>query len=171
MAQSLPLPAIPRKVTADVDGTSVDGSTDPTANATNLDDHWTPGCPDHPILQTDTFGVSSVNGDANATCDTNALSGISYNVFHGESGNVYDKFCFNIDSTANLQWTVDAHGEQRQPSKKKRIPPPNPNAYGSYNFELNWEMTANEGCGQNPESCSDAFAKIANSQCGHQGGK
>jgi hypothetical protein len=163
---------------ADVDGSSDTSdptanvtSSYPTVNATSADD-WTPGCPDHPILQSDTFGVSSVDSNANATCDSIALSGVPYNVFNGQAGNVYDRFCFSLDSTANLQWTVDAHGEQKeQLSKTKRTPPPNPNAYGTYNFELSWEMTANEGCGQNPESCGDAFAKIADSPCGHQGGK
>ena len=113
-----------------------------------------------------------MDSNANATCDMYMCSGILYNVSNGQAGNVYDKFCFALDSTANLKWTVDAHGEQKQQSSKtKRTPPPNPNAYGTYNFELSWEMMANEGCGQNPESCGDAFAKIADSPCGHQGGK
>jgi hypothetical protein len=141
----------------------------------DLEDHWTPGCPDHPYIASDLFGVSSLSPSHPQCDDKNALSGVPYNVFHGQPGNVYDKFCFNLDTTANLKWTVDAHGEQYHEQGKgisKRTPPPDPNAYSKFNFELNWETNqANRGCGQNIESCRDAFAKIADSPCGHQGGK
>lgn len=141
---------------------------------TTSDNHYIPGCVDHASINSDTFGESSVD-PVRPKCDTDALSGVPFNVFHDKT-NVYDRFCFALDSTKSLKWTVDAHGAQRQKKKrtaKKRTPPPNPDNYGSYNFELSWEVTdaGNQGCGQNVISCRDAFAKMADSPCGHQGGE
>jgi len=144
-------------------------------NATS-DKHWIPNCPDHPRILSDTFGVSSVGtSQLSITCDQNKISGVPYNVFHGKAGNVYDKFCFNLDSTTGQEWTVDSHGNQRSSngqSKGKRTPPPNPNTYDSYSFDLKWETDKKTlGCGQNVDSCREVFAAISNSPCGHQAGK
>ena len=120
-----------------------------------------------------------MNDDAATECpNTNALSGVMYNVFYGQGKtlNVYDNFCQDIEGTTNSKWVVDAHGNQREPepsrSKLKRTPPPNPDSYDTFNFELGWEKNdANQGCGQTVQSCRNAFAKLANSPCGHQGGQ
>jgi hypothetical protein len=119
------------------------------------------------------------NNRQSTKCDLHgALSGIPYNVFHGEPGNIYDKFCFYLDdSSVSFEWIVDAHGNKQPQSKKsarasKRTPPPNPKAYETFDFKLRWELSnKGDGCVQNVESCMAAFAKLANSQCGHQGGK
>lgn len=171
-------------------------SAEPPSVSVTSDKHWVPGCPDHQQVLSDTFGVSSVNiSQLSITCDQTQLSGLPYNVFHGTAGNVYDKFCFNLDSTIGQEWTVNAHGD-RQPSnpksirredsminprglplingqpQKKRTPPPNPNSYDNYSFDLKWETNSQTlGCGQNVDSCRDVFAAIANSPCGHQASK
>lgn len=110
------------------------------------------------------------------SCDTHALSGIPYNVFSGSSAgstDVYGKFCDAVekDQKKELTWTTDASGNEK--SKKlrmmKRTPPPNPKAYDSYSFKLNFKPSsdASSGC---RSSCADAFSTISNSPCGHQGG-
>lgn len=108
------------------------------------------------------------------SCDTNALSGIPNNVFHGSgtgSTDVYGKFCDAVskDQKNKLEWTTDASGTQktRKLRSMKRTPPPNPNAYDSYSFDLKFEPSGDGTCSK---SCSDAYAYIANSNCGQQGG-
>ena len=150
----------------------------PTPGGLNVtsDKNWIPSCPDHPRILSDTFGVSSVDiTQLSITCDMTQISGIPYNVFHGKAGNVYDKFCFNIDSTTGQEWKVDVHGENQSSdgkSKTKRTPPPNANTYEDYSFELKWETDQKTlGCGQNPDSCRQVFAAISTSGCGHQASK
>lgn len=146
-------------------------STDFSADS---DNHWIPGCPDHPQILSDTFGVDSVNiSELTITCDKTQLSGVPYNVFHGEAGSVYDMFCFEIDSTVNQEWTVDATGKQQSgSSKRKRTPPPNPSTYDGYTFDLKWETNnQTQGCGQNADSCRDVYDAIQDSPCGHQAGR
>lgn len=108
------------------------------------------------------------------SCDTNALSGIPYNVFSGSSSgstDVYGKFCDAVgkDQTKELTWTTDASGNEK--SKKfrsmKRTPPPNPSAYDSYSFKLDFKPSSDSSC---RSSCADAFSTISTSPCGHQGG-
>lgn len=164
------------------DDSSVDTNNDVDDTA---DEHHIPGCQDHPIQDSASFGDSTVNNDALPSCpDKGALSGINYNVFYGgdqtENGdywtNVFDSFCMAIDGTVDMKWTVDAHGKQKTPTKmmmKKRTPPPNPNSYDTFNFNLAWakEDNDNDGCGQTALSCYEAFAKIIDSSCGHEGGE
>jgi hypothetical protein len=91
------------------------------------------------------------------TCDTTKLSGVPYTVFQSPAGNVYDKFCFNLDSTIGQEWTVNSQGNQQA-----SIP----------SFDLKWETnTQTLGCEQNVESCRDVFRAITNSKCGRQGSK
>lgn len=149
------------------------------------DEHLIPGCQDHPIQDSAAFGTSTINNDVHPSCpDTNALSGIPYNVFYGgdmtENGkyqtNVFDGFCMAIDGTTNSAWTVDAHGKRTDGKKmllKKRTPPPNPDTYKTFSFKLSWtkENNDNNGCGQTALGCYEAFAKIIDSPCGHQGGE
>ena len=102
-------------------------------------------------------------------------------MFHSgdQKPNIYDKFCQDIDGTTNSKRVVDAHGRPRDvapaPSRRaklKRTPPPAPDKYGSFAFELSWAKDdANRGCGQTVESCRAAFAKLADSPCGHQAGE
>lgn len=160
------------------------------------DKDWIPGCPDFYNVFSATFGLSSVGmSQLSITCDETQASDVPSNVFHGAAGNVYDKFCFNLDSTVGQEWRVNAHGEQ-QPSgsksirredakiyprglpfkngqsQRKRTPPPNANSYDNYSFDLKWETNEQTlGCGQNVESCRKVFAAITNSPCGHQASK
>ncbi|KAL8747440.1 MAG: hypothetical protein Q9190_000701 [Brigantiaea leucoxantha] len=165
------------------DDSSVDTNDDVDETA---DEHLIPGCQDHPIQDSATFGDLTVNQDAQPSCpDKDALSGVPYNVFYGgdqtENGdywtNVFDDFCMAIDGTVNTNWTVDAHGKQNNSNKtmmmKKRTPPPDPDHYDTFSFHLAWAKDNNEnnGCGQTALSCYEAFAKIIDSPCGHQGGE
>jgi hypothetical protein len=171
---------------ADTDGT------EPPLVTTTSDKHWVPGCPDHAKVLSESFGVSSVGtSQVSITCDDKQISGLPYNVFHGTAGNVFDKFCFNLDSTVGQEWTVNTNGEQQsnEPKKmrraerhsfpllgnngqEKRTPPPNPNSYDDYSIDLKWETNKDTlGCGQNLDSCRQVFASVSNSPCGHQAGK
>jgi hypothetical protein len=169
---------------------------EPPLVTTTSDKHWVPGCPDHAKVLSETFGVSSVGtSQVSITCDDKQISGLPYNVFHGTAGNVYDKFCFNLDSTVGQEWTVNTHGEQQSKDPKqtrgadtllersslpffgniaqeKRTPPPNPNSYDDYSIDLKWETNKDTlGCGQNLDSCRQVFASVSNSPCGHQASK
>ena len=126
-----------------------------------------------------TSSVSSSSTAPAATavpsCDTTALSGVPYNVFSGSAGNIYDKFCANVTSNQQnkLDTVVDSSGNPKAaaaPSRRfRRTPPPDPSAYASYSFELDWEPnTSNSQC---TLSCSDAYNHIANGNCGQQGGE
>ena len=149
---------------------------------------FVPGCEDHPVQSSSSFGASTVNDSAEPECNKDALSGVPYNVFstEGPKSNVYDKFCQDIEGTTNSNWTVDAHGDRRDaatpapppapaaPSRAKlrRTPPSNPDKYDSFRFELSWAKDdAGQGCGQTVASCRNAFARLAASPCGRQGGQ
>ncbi|KAL9106051.1 MAG: hypothetical protein Q9227_008894 [Pyrenula ochraceoflavens] len=179
---------------SDDEGSNVEaGDYDPDPNAEvpapkEDDTHWIPGCQDNDISTDITFGEASVNPQPpiGATCDTKSISDIPYNVFYGQNGGVFDSFCFAIDSAQPLNWKVDAHGNQKAPSKRdvlplplspldqrddKRTPPPNPDTWNKYTIELDWKPDSNKGCGQSAVSCEDAFVHITDSPCGHQGCK
>ncbi|KAL8731232.1 MAG: hypothetical protein Q9181_004375 [Wetmoreana brouardii] len=153
-----------------------DDNGDLEAETTN---HYVPDCQDHPVMQSSTFGAGTVNDDSTTDCDTNSLSGVTYNVLSGgaKTPSIFDKFCEQIDGTINSKWVVDNHGNQKETAvpgsrMRKRTPPPDPDSYETFNFELSWEKDdANNGCGQNTRSCWNAFAKLADSPCGHQGGE
>ncbi|KAL9581331.1 MAG: hypothetical protein Q9203_005941 [Teloschistes exilis] len=142
---------------------------------TTAKDHIVSDCQDHPIRQSAALGVNTVNDDSKTECDTNKLSGVNYNAFSSgpESDSIFDKSCQQIDSTVNSKWIVDNHGTQKNPpgkSVRKRTPPIGIDSDSKFNFELSWERdNANNGCGQNPESCWGAFARLVASPCGHQG--
>ena len=55
----------------------------------------------------------------------------------------------------------------------KRTPPPDPNRYNTFSFHLAWakDNNKNDGCGQTALSYYEAFTKIIESACGHQGGQ
>lgn len=102
--------------------------------------------------------------------DTDTLSRLPFNVFSGSAGNIYDDFCPAVegDLKAELTWTVNSDGTRKE-SKRKRTPPPNPNTYVDWKFELTWSPNGDaSGC---KSSCADAYASIANSLCGHLGGE
>ena len=147
-------------------------------NTTQDPGHYIPGCSDFKSTDSATFGASTVNNDAVTSCpDTNSLSGVPYNVFSGGdlNPNIFDTFCEEIDGTVNSNGVFDSSGNPVTGSsrKYKRTPPPNASTYKSYNFKLSWtnDGAENDGCGQTVESCREAFAKLANSPCGHQGGE
>lgn len=112
---------------------------------------------------------------ANPGCDTNALSGIPFNVFSGSSvgsTDVYGKFCDSVDAaqTTKLSWSTDATGSQKSAKMRfmPRTPPPDTSGYSSYTFALDWEpSSSSDSCSS---SCAVAFSSISNSPCGHQGG-
>lgn len=94
-----------------------------------------------------------------------------YNVFYGleKTPNIYDNFCQNIDGTVNFKSVFDP---DRVAASSSARPPPDPDSYDTFNFELGWEKNDTaQGCGQTVESCRNAFAKLVNSPCGHQGGQ
>lgn len=106
------------------------------------------------------------------SCDTNALSGLSFDVFSGPDSNVYRKIydAVSEDQTKQLTWTTDASGNEKSKKARllKRTPPPNPSAYDSYSFNLDWTPSDGSSCGI---SCPDAFLSFSDSPCGHQGGE
>lgn len=162
-------------------------SVEPIVNATSKN-HNTPACPDHPLILSENFGMPSVGySQQSVTCDQSKISAVPFNVFHGSAGSIFEKFCFDIDSTKKMEWKVNSHGEDQQPRntasqpaeinqksqlKQKRTPPPDANTYNKYKFILKWEPDEKSlGCGQNVQSCYSVFSTISRSQCGHQGGK
>lgn len=105
-------------------------------------------------------------------CDTNALSGIPYNVFDGSAGNIYGNFCDAVgkDRKTKLTWHVDSRGDRKNSKRYlryKRTLPSNPDAYRTFDFELEWAPTS----GDCSIKCNDAYAAMALSPCGHQGGQ
>ncbi|KAL8790632.1 MAG: hypothetical protein Q9213_000480 [Squamulea squamosa] len=107
-------------------------------------------------------------------CDLNALSGFPFNVFSGPARSVYDKFCAAVENDQNqkLTWLVGANGEQKSAAHRLRTRTPpvdsDPEGYPSYTIELIWQPnTAPNECNK---ICKDAYATIATSPCGHQGG-
>ena len=95
-----------------------DDAGDPATNYTTDDNLiYIPGCADHPVQYSPTFGGSTVNGATTECPNTNALSGVIVNVFDGQgtNPNIYDKFCENRDGTVNSRWFIDAYGNQRDP--------------------------------------------------------
>ncbi|KAL9622664.1 MAG: hypothetical protein Q9160_002974 [Pyrenula sp. 1 TL-2023] len=158
------------------------------------DGHWIPGCPDHVLRLTDMVGEAAVEQPSVDPHFDNKLSTeVPTNVFHGQNGNIYDSFCFNIDPQKPLKWTVDSHGvggptPPDHPSRRsatdrdrrrylaaddrldERAPPPNPDAWKKYSFQLAWEPDMKYlGCQQNPVSCVNAFRRMADAPSGHQG--
>lgn len=119
-----------------------------------------PGCPDR----------SDAPGSMQAACGGAPLSGVPFNVFSSDSGNVYSGFCNAVNAnTANaLSWNISSTGQQKT-NTRKRTPPPNPSAYTNYNFALDWEPSSEPtNCSA---SCNDAYAYLTNSPCGNQGGE
>ncbi|KAI9892736.1 MAG: hypothetical protein M1814_001156 [Vezdaea aestivalis] len=160
-----------------VTGETFDQGTDDLLGSVELDqqeipDFKIPKCYDnYPGSSASGAGTSPAPIKADPKCDTKALSGVPFNVFHGSAGNVYDKFCDAVgkDQKTKLTWNVNAKGDLKPKRRRsKRTPPPNPDGYDSYNFELNWAPAGSAACSP---SCKDAFASIANSPCGHQGGQ
>lgn len=141
------------------------------------------GCPDNNIMPSANTAGTTSSGSPGAesnhtpqpTCDTDKISGIPYNVFHGSdtgSTDVYGKFCDALinDHKQQLNWIVDAAGNRDTSALRhsKRTPPPNPSAYSQYSFELNWKPSSDKACSSD---CQAAFASFAISPCGHQGGQ
>ena len=146
---------------------------------------------------TATFGASTVNDGAQTDCDANSLSGVNYNDLYGQSENinnpnVYDNFCKGIDGTMNGYWFADSHGNKisdpvsvaTTPRRSivrsilrrllRRTPPldATDQSTSAFTVGLTWTKgDAGDGCGQTVESCRAAFAKLAGSPCGHQGGR
>lgn len=164
--------------------------TDTTSTLTNP--YTFPGCPDKfsgldsalPILKTVPM--------TEPTCgNVNSASEVPSNVFSTPTGNVYDKFCasLTLNNTHGLPvqgattWAFDASGNKvpDPPSLKfstramrlgrsivERTPPPNPSAYGNDTFVLNWSP-GNFGTNLCNRQCSEAYAEIVKSVCGHAG--
>ncbi|PIA96168.1 hypothetical protein CB0940_10524 [Cercospora beticola] len=131
-----------------------------------------PSCPG--VIRPETTSID-IARTGNATCSNkDVISGIPFNVFSSTDTNVYGQFCFRANLKSPVSWTVDAHGSQKltQHALEKRTPPPNPRAYEPYSFDLEWHPESNvDGCRQTIASCLHAFAALADSPCGHQGGQ
>lgn len=104
-------------------------------------------------------------------CDMNQISRVPYNVF---SDGVYKNFCEQVgkDKGKEFKQTVDSKGAEIKKKRDlfglfKRTPPPNPDAYKDYNFELSWTG----GDGSCSSDCHKAFDAMALSPCGHTAGQ
>ena len=176
------------------DDLSAEADTDDQSHTDDTNqNHQVPACEDHPVQGTATFGASTVNDGAQTDCDTNSLSGVFYNEFYGQgeninNPNVYYNFCKGIDGTINGYWFADSHGNKisdpvgiaTTPRRSmvrrilrrllRRTPPldATDQSTSAFTVELTWTKDdAGDGCGQTAESCRAAFAKLAESPCGH----
>lgn len=131
---------------------------------TNSVKHYADASPPTPTGQCSTKPTGTE--DLNPECNKSVLSGVAYNVFNG----VYGKFCEEIDKDQREDkdngrgWVVDSHGEKK-PIKKRgwlegRTPPPNPDSYSDFNFELVWDRNDDKGKGQCVTSCKKAYETI-----------
>lgn len=180
------------------DNVSAEADTDdgPYTDDVNYN-HRVPACEDHPVQGTTTFGATTVNDVAQSDCETTSLSFVHYTEFYAQGNNinnpnVYDNFCKGIDGTINGYWFVDSHGNRipnpagvatmprRSMVRKalrslfRRTPPLSGTgqSVSTFTVELAWAKDVmGNGCGQTVESCRAAFAKLAQSSCGHQGGE
>ncbi|KAJ0336125.1 hypothetical protein COL922a_008356 [Colletotrichum nupharicola] len=113
-----------------------------------------PGCADK-------FHVADENPPPPYTAECSADPGaVPYNVFAGQSGNVFGDFCDGIDTAKDLKTTVDASGKVI-----KRTPPPNPATWKNYKFHLEYAAGAGRGC---KKTCNDAFQSLK-AACGSKG--
>jgi hypothetical protein len=105
-------------------------------------------------------------------CDSTLSSKVPWNVF---SPGVYTNFCNTLnggDKTQAFTQSVDSKGnvitavQARKRNIFGRTPPPNPNTYSGYTFELDWSG----GDGSCSSDCSNIFNTIAISVCGHTAG-
>lgn len=109
------------------------------------------------------------------TCDMNKVSEVPYNVFDDGQGNtIYGNFCNNLkglDPSINYGETVDSRGNPKSSSKLrfKRTPPPNPDSFKDYSFDLSW--VPNKRSNQCTQDCNSAFSYLIESECGHAGGQ
>ncbi|KAJ0284255.1 hypothetical protein CBS470a_006970 [Colletotrichum nupharicola] len=115
-----------------------------------------PGCADK-------FHVADENPPPPYTAECSADPGaVPYNVFAGQSGNVFGDFCDGIDTAKDLKTTVDASGKVI-----KRTPPPNPATWKNYKFHLEYAAGAGRSC---KKTCNDAFQSLK-AACGSKGGE
>jgi hypothetical protein len=143
--------------------------------AKRLHQEWAPEEVTQDTCSAKSASTSPSGLEASPSCDTDAVSGVPFNIFYGSSAgstDVYGKFCDSVSKaqTKELTWVTDASGNEKGKKLRimKRTPPPNPGAYDSYSFKLDFKPVAETSC---RSSCVDAFAKIATSPCGHQGGE
>lgn len=105
-------------------------------------------------------------------CDMNKASRVPWNVF---SPGVYQSFCNSItDKTKKNKKDarVNSKGEEQTPKRavsrsSRRTPPPNPDTYSKYTFDLHWTGGDNSCF----SDCAASFAAIAASPCGHTAGE
>ena len=135
----------------------------------------TPGCGDVLAPLADALDAPLIGAGSTSCDDKDALSGVPYNIFANEdTGGVYAKFCQQLDPKQTLALTVDAHGAQKEPiaRRMKRTPPPNPDAYDSFSFNMKWQPDGDDStCEQTPQGCTEAFFALSSSPCGHRGGE
>lgn len=147
-------------------------ATDTTDAELQDSEHYVPGCGD--ILPPPTAAAVPVNTGQALCDDKDSLSSIPYNVFSGQDTGVYAQFCFKFNVLEQDRWTVDSQGNPLSVAgqKVKRTPPPNPSAYDSYKFHLQWTPeTTDSTCTQTVDDCLQAFRILSDSPCGHQGGE
>ncbi|OIW26327.1 hypothetical protein CONLIGDRAFT_683316 [Coniochaeta ligniaria NRRL 30616] len=93
-------------------------------------------------------------------CQPEKFSDIPSNVFGSDKNSIYGHFCDSWVAGNELKMTVDAAGNDRKPKAglTRRTPPPNPNTWSHYNFDLSFEPTDNgKKCAFN---CKDAFTAM-----------
>lgn len=110
-----------------------------------------------------------------ANCDMDNLSEIPGNVFGGPKNNVYHHFCESWLDDAEFKMRVDAAGSNKDPEiiKQKKIqgrtPPPNPDVYKVYDFNLGFESSGGDGKKECAQNCTVAFDTLW-SACSNSGG-
>lgn len=103
-----------------------------------------------------------------------ASSDLPANVFYqaNQKQGIFDEFCEQIDEkklddSSPHKWTVSAKGEKQSgQSRRKRTPPPNPNAYKQM---VNFDWTPNKNERNCRVSCQWAYQAMAQSGCGTVG--
>ncbi|KAB5578286.1 hypothetical protein GE09DRAFT_1089179 [Coniochaeta sp. 2T2.1] len=93
-------------------------------------------------------------------CQVEKSSDIPSNIFRSEKNTVYGRFCDSWVAGTELKMTVDAAGNDRKPKAglTRRTPPPNPDTWSHYNFDLSFEPTdKGKKCVLN---CNDAFSTM-----------
>ncbi|CAI0654848.1 unnamed protein product [Colletotrichum noveboracense] len=156
----------PKAAPRDEDGNSLNSiDTDPEEDPalTGIAEIEHEGDPDFKIPGcADKFHVADENPPPPYTAECSADPGaVPYNVFAGQSGNVFGDFCDGIDTAKDLKTTVDASGKVI-----KRTPPPNPATWKNYKFHLEYAAGADRGC---KKTCNDAFQSLK-AACGSKGG-
>jgi hypothetical protein len=117
------------------------------------------------ILVSDAFQKASKDSSSpdpapKPECQPEKFSDIPSNIFGSDENSVYGHFCDSWTPGNELKMTVDAAGNDRKAKAglTQRTPPPNPNTWSHYNFDLSFEPTdKGKKCALN---CKDAYTAM-----------